>query len=690
MSLNSSWPRTEALNIDDQSIPLPIAEDRLTPKHLPLFFIRAATGPIDEIVPISTFDSAKRIFHADSFDFRGEYFNHQTALMMRVLSTGNACFVKRIVSAIPASGPNPAYAPKYSEFVLGVSVKPAPTGTPVYPWVYNPDGTVTRATTGAITGTMIVKPIVIPTGCYTDTVLRSPIVVAGPDNEVIYPILKLRSNFVGKKANNIGVRVWPANVDSIDPTDLDIVDHQSAVTYNLQFVERIDRNVVAVIQDLSGDGKAEFGLKRGMFNYKTDQTLSLKSAVAQWSDHSSDNSKIPVYGPAGEAIAFTNNIITLTKLLKDIEDALLADTPTMDTPIVPNDGKNWLIDFLSGVSYEGFPYQGFSVDKSQVNLTRNNTFYLTGGFDGDNSDTAYDDTVALQYTLAEVPEMPLTDSAKYPFTDIYDSGFSVPTKEALMNWTDIRNDVYVTIGTAVAGAAKLSATAEVNTGLSLVVSALLHVESTFWGTPTCRVLIVGQSGVPITGEYDERVPMTFEIAVKRARYMGAGNGVFKTEFKYDEYPGNQVDTLKDISLPNITNSTKKKLWDGGINYCQTYDERKMFYAGLHTVYPEQQSVLTGDCYVHICCDIKRQSEKVWKMLTGISTLSDEQFIAKSDALLTKFTEGNYDDRVRIRPKTFFTAADKVNGSSWVQTATVYGRVAKTVNQVTIVSKRLGV
>jgi hypothetical protein len=710
MSYNSSWPRTEALDIDDQSVPPSLPQKRSSPIHCPLMFIRAAAGPHggDDIIPVTSITTAKEILGADTFDPRKPYFNHQTAMLLQILAEGNTTFVKRITAIRPAANGLPRLQPDFSEFILGIEV--TEVATAVKPYSLDASGLPMRGTNGfvrdvnssiSLANTLKLKLVSMSPNAYRNANLYDPIhtFVSGTQDieSTIYPIFKLSASSAGVHGDKKGFRLWSANSLSRNPTDPEVVADQSALTYRIQLVEKTATGIVSVVRDLLGGGEAEFSFKPNMFNFKTDKTLSLRNAIKQWNDDGVNNYTTQRLGPVGQGVAFNraarSSLSALAIRLREAEHAIIAANPGIYSPLVDDaTDDEYLIDFLSGVSYDGYPYQSFVVDKTSpgaLDFTRNRTYYLKDGADGDLSDVAYDDTVAAQAAVTANLGSPFADSAKYPFTDIYDSGFTINTKKALMEWHDVRNDVKITVGTAVAGAGQLTPSEELSVGLVLEAEASQYAESETWGTPTCRIVIIGQSGVLSTGEYEERVPLTFERAVKRARYMGADNGVLKGDFKYDEYPLSQVQTLQYISSPNMTSLLKSKLWDSGIDYCQTFDEEKMFYAGMHTVYPEQRSVLTGDVYVAICCDVKRQSEKVWKILSNNSTLTPAQFIDESNRLLRKFTDDRYDDRVQITPKTTFTPEDTNNGFSWTQTVTVAGRVPKTVNQVTIVSKRIG-
>jgi hypothetical protein len=171
--------------------------------------------------------------------------------------------------------------------------------------------------------------------------------------------------------------------------------------------------------------------------------------------------------------------------------------------------------------------------------------------------------------------------------------------------------------------------------------------------------------------------------------MGAGDGELKKEFAYDVYPNNIVDTLVDVSLTYLNTSNKLKAWTNGLTYVQAFDKNQMFYPAFHTIFETEESVLTGEIFVQICCNVKTQAEKVWRMFTGRSDLTNEQFIKNTTKAMQKLvSKSKYTNRVLVESQAIITPADANRGNVWQMRNTVYGNVAKTVQQATIVAKRM--
>jgi len=361
----------------------------------------------------------------------------------------------------------------------------------------------------------------------------------------------------------------------------------------------------------------------------------------------------------------------------------------------------YMIDPFTGTDYYGTPYYGFVVDTSNVQINKNRTYYLTGGVDGALDNATYEQCVYNECTLSshyQNPSAPLIDSARYPFSAIYDSGYSLPgsgqitcAKYALANWLDYRPDVHVTLGTysvPTSGAGKaLSLSDEISIGTMLRNQLFNHVESAYWGTPAVRACIMMQQGTLLNGRFNGLVSTVFELASKRAAYSGATQGVLNSDNKYSVAPGNIVTYMKDISNSFIPLSAKTQAWISGLNYCQSYDTKRLFYAGLHTIYNQERSVLASEKFMWICANVTAVSEGVWRQMTNDDSLTPAEFIDKANGLLIAGTSGKYDSQVTISVNTYFTAVDTANGYSWQQEVTVYGQVPKTVGMYTIITKR---
>ena len=239
----------------------------------------------------------------------------------------------------------------------------------------------------------------------------------------------------------------------------------------------------------------------------------------------------------------------------------------------------------------------------------------------------------------------------------------------------------------VVGEAPLTVSEEISVGTDLKASAMLYAESALWGTPACRIVLMMQSGLLTSDPYTQRVSTVFDLGIKRAGYLGASSGFMKTGLGYDIAPANQVTVMKKLSNTFLNLNAKNQVWAAGLNSAQSFDRRAYFFPALQTVYGIQQSVLTGEMLMQICCDVTKQSQIVWRLLTGNSNLTEAQFIKRSNELLLSLVDGRYDNRVIIVPNTYFTAADQARGYSWTLDVTVFGNVPKTVATVNVITQR---
>jgi hypothetical protein len=88
----------------------------------------------------------------------------------------------------------------------------------------------------------------------------------------------------------------------------------------------------------------------------------------------------------------------------------------------------------------------------------------------------------------------LMDDAKYPESIIWDSGFALDTKYALLSMIAIRKDTAVVLSTFDAGGPSLTASEDSSLAVALRTRAQMYPESDYFGTPVMRAMIVGRDG----------------------------------------------------------------------------------------------------------------------------------------------------------------------------------------------------
>ena len=507
---------------------------------------------------------------------------------------------------------------------------------------------------------------------------------------VSYPLLTVDANFVGAKGNNFGIRLWTAHQDAANPADADVVDEMQALAFNAQLYTRASAASTAVlVEDIYSSKTQEFMLKPGAYNSKTDEDLTIQNVIDNYSDDGKTTGTTPTYGPLSAITVHQDNLDVVLAALQAAEEANEIDNPGttgIDESLVGN--PVYLIDLFTGVNQYGIHHYGFQIDETGHSITSGRTHWLTEGTDGSTDWSSFavavNDEVDYNYQNSAYP---LLDSAQYPFSVVYDSGFPMATKEKLMKWTAYRKDVHVTVATQDLMLPINDIIAEISAAASLQSATQNYAESAVHGTAPVRFTIVGHAGNLIRGSYTGMVPLVFDLAVKRARYCGAGNGLMKNGQDYSEAPLNQLTTMKNVNNTWMTQVAKESVWGAGVNFVQYTDRATLFFPAFQTAYPIKNSVLTSEILMQIAVDVTKICEIVWRTLSGDSRRTPAEFIEESNRLFTELVEGRYDDRVIVTPETFFTAADEARGYSWEMNAIIYGNVMKTVGTMNVVVRR---
>lgn len=810
----NNTPRVVLNGIDDRSVPTIATTPQVFPIHLPLFYLQTQKGPDNDVVIVNNYNEAVSIFGEDTFNVKSDYFNHATALALRLLNLNNPIYIRRVIRnnltdiAKEANGILAVEVDTTTDFLpyvrlsdgtialdsnnLRITVTKDTGSTDASPlWKYNniaavqvddAAGTVVGApgwiptstidlypfpitkvltVTGALpeaaslslTGVGAVKAgdgVIntadnkvwrITTTVTTDAQLALagsfqewvgfgaanptslPVATQGfiygstdgitlryrwlgyadyqaaieantftvnttgtvqtltVDTKTYYPLFYFESNFKGVYGNSYGVKLWTANRASISPGDLDVITDQEAMMYNAQLVYKVTPTATAsIVRDTIGEAVVSFIPKKNAFNFKTNQLLDIKQLVSNYIDDGVSSGNVPIYGPLGKIVHYTANINHVLDVCYTKEQAYNPNSALITS--------KYLLDLFSAADFDSIPFIGFKVASNGAQINQSRSYLLSGGNDGDLTDATFETTVIDEIANnTENPNYPLLDMARFPFSCVYDSGFSMDVKNAILTWPSKRKNVHVAIGTHTVGNAALSIAEEKSVGLSLATTARMYSESDYWNTPATRSVLMAQSGILINDPYQERVSTVFQLAEFRAKCLGSQTGAINSEELYESAPKSVVTSLKKLSSHYLNEAARDKLWTTGLNYAISFDTRSFFFPSLQTVYGIGQSILSSEMIMQICADLELKADRVWRYMVNSYSLSDAQFIAKSNKLFNELTNGIYGSIVRVVPNTYFTPMDSVRGYSWVMDITVYGNVPKTVGEVNIIAKR---
>lgn len=661
---------------DESGGTLPVIPEQI-PSHLPHVFLFAEKGPLEpQLVSGAT---ATKIFGAKTFDYRSKYANHQTVLANTVNGNGNAMMVQRMK-------PSDANAPA----TIGLGLEIVEEDLTVYD--RNPDGTYERDVNGdpIDSGTTVsghkARWITYETdaaGLGQMATSAGTLTNEADEQSTLYPIVELQVSDFGEHGNRKGIRLWAPTTNSSAPANEEVIYDQNAFLYRIQMIERPDaKSQPNVIQTISGSQNVEFSFKEGAINTKVDTELFVDQILL---DAYRDLDNAPnQYGPFNGLHVYHDNLEIVLDMIYATEKAEQSEWPEE-----AEDGRH-LVNLVGGQDVSGAPYHTFQIvgkEAGGIELTSASNHYAQGGGDGTLDLEEFDSLVANQVANYGDLEYSFMDSAMWPQSIIYDTGFTLETKKKLLTPIGRRKDMMVVLSTQDASESQNSAEEESSMAIALRAAARMYPESEVFGTPVCRAVVVGHSGHLLNSQYKGLVPLTIELADKSSRFMGAGNGIWARDRGFDTAPYNQITMFKDVNCAYKPQNVYDKDWDAGLVWVQNFDRRSLFFPAVQTVYDDATSVLNSAINAFIVTEVEKVSERVWRRLTGTSKLTREQFVERSNNLISDLTEGRFDDRVIVVPNTYFTDFDEALGYSWSCDITLYMNNMMTVGTFTIIADR---
>jgi hypothetical protein len=396
----------------------------------------------------------------------------------------------------------------------------------------------------------------------------------------------------------------------------------------------------------------------------------------------------PQYGPFGEMHLYDANVKTLLDMFYE------AEFPHAEAGLSDFDGttdEEYRFNILSGVSSQNVPYHSYVLvtgAADSIRLSESSTIYALGGSDGTMSEAAFAVQVADLVSEYSNPNSILQNTAKYPESIIYDSGFPLETKYALCRFISERKDTATILSTHDVLGPPLSASEESALAIALRTRLQLYPESDFFGTPTMRGMIIGRSGKLIGSQYRKPLPLTIEIATKAAAYMGAGNGKWRAGASFDMAPASEVTMFSDVNVTFTPATVRNKDWANGLNWVENYGRRSLYFPALKTVYDNDTSVLNSFFTMMACVELEKVGMRAHRRFSGVSSLTNAQLIERVNKFVVDNTVGRFDNRFVITPEAYFTEPDLARGYSWTLPIKIYAPNMKTVMTLSIESYRI--
>lgn len=647
------------------------------PQHLPKFYLYARKGPTSSQLVVG----AERInmYGMETFDLRSKYANHATVFANLVNAEGNSVMIERVV---------PEDAGPESNIILWLDV----LETKVKLYERNPsDGSIKLDALGApvITGeTDGFKVKWVVTNYETkedlDDNFAQATVMPGDQVDPVtnvqsqrYPIFETKCSFRGEYGNLCGLRLWAPTLKTTNALPARLMSERRVYPYYLSMIRKNNENSSPrVVQTIFGEQVVTFVTKEGTIDPSTDRELHLSKVFTNSFQNRTDVRYPLIYGDFDTLALYQQNIEYL------LQKFHAAEVPYIDTWSDFNDSPDdyHLFNFVSGQTSHGTNYHSFQFvdDTTATRITEFSNLMAKGGSDGTMTDQLFADLVGERLEEYIDLNSDLQEIAVNVESIFYDSGFPLETKYKIANFVSQRKDTFAVLSTHDVNDRIMTASEEHSIAIALRTRLQMFPESDYFGTPVMRGMIIGRSGLLRNSQFTRHLPLSAEIAIKSARYMGSGNGRWKNGFHFDGAPGHVIDHMYDINITWVPASVRNRAWDVGLNWVQAYNRRSYFFPALKTVYNDDTSVLNSYFTAMAICQLNKIAHAAWREFTGVSHLSNGQLVERVNNFVRVRSTGRFDNRYIIVPDAFFTDMDVLRGFSWTLPIKIYSPGMKTV------------
>ena len=717
MSMVAPYPHVE-IDVEDKSIYIPVNEDIL-PLHRPLYIMRTQKGPVGVPVWCESYTRAKKIFGSNTFNQRSKYFSPASYFLLQQLQS-NGAFIMR-------AGDDTANSARV--FVeLGVKAVEA---VPQYQrdaygkFVYDEEGKkIALASATATAGYQLIWRAVstpadinsIDPGAWEDL---GP--AQDPNDETItwYPMFSFLASNAGAWGNAFGFKLCFSNKDNSG----DFIVRNGSVAYQIAPVELEEGNSTpTVIYDKYNNPAVSGVVKPDTVDSISGVDISFnKKLAASYSDgyelplsiyYYSDSFKkvgdmiMKAEVAAKDAITENYGSVVDVTFVEDLLGVTIGEGDVTAASIAADiDGADAAFGFMANLmtcvdrDKRGY-FASYVVATSDadapagcIDMDADATVYMMGGTDGNDADPFIEEYTRKYLTAAANNNHEyLIDYFRMPFNCVINSGWSIATKKAYLEFMDVRDDLKVYLGTQqswmINSAGKL-VRPPVNTkyedesiGAGLRTHAWLMRESIAKGTECCRATIFLHAGR--TADYDVWLPGTLWIAKKMAEYC---NRDFMNK-EPKELPNSAVECWKDLSWVASSEDTKSRNWNAGLNYVQYYSMTGLHYASVRSVYKYDTSVLVDDMFVNAITWMKHIVRRSWARFAGATRPVAELQQAITEDLTSRLAymiNGKYEFTVDV----YQTDEDKKLGYVQHVDITVTSPATNRVWLVNIICKREG-
>jgi len=651
------------------------------PQHLPKIYIFAEKGPVGPTYVDLDSVSLTQLYGDDTFDVNKKYYTHQTVFLQGIVSGGNNVVVHRLVAPDAKDVANvalyldvlPVQVPLYQKNSDGSLILDS-NGNPVPQLDSNNDPILVNGFKVA----WIIDKTITNIGNYSRGLLtqRAGLQVNGTIQSTQYPIFEFAAKDPGEFGNKLAIRLYSALKSDIIPFPSNILSESKAYPYYFQLVKVTDTisGKVQPVLNSFGSQYAKIILKNRGIDPASGAIIDITKIVTD------QYINLPESTATGLGTVYVYND-NLENLLQQFYNSEKVITDTHRDSVINNTENNiHALNIISFTSSNGSPYQSIKPVNitNSIRLTKNTNVFLSGSSDGTISNSLLDTLVSEDLENYNNSLHEYNDLVLHPESMIYDSGFSLQVKRNMPKFISRRKDTFIMLSTYAWNAPSTDLATQFSVATALKTMLQLYPESATFGTPVMRGVLFCGSGELIDSLYIDRVPLTYEVAYKSARYMGAKNGKWKNGFIFDKAPGSIITQLKNIDITWVPASTRNTLWSVGINFALNYQIRRQFFPAIQTVYENDTSVLNSYFTAVAISFLNKIAHAAWREFSGTISYTNAQLEEAVNNFVAEQVKDRFDDKFVVIPNCHVTEFDALRGYSWTLQIKLYSPNMKTV------------
>jgi hypothetical protein len=693
VNIVNASPQVIQLGARDMSLKPQPPKPVIIPTHLQVIFGYAASGPATkELV-----DGARLmgLYGSETFDRSKPYFNHATRMAELMSAAGNAMMFARI---IPEDNDTVANFTVYVDVLNdGVDVLQRNDDGSVY-YDGNGDPVVEKTVKGHK-----LKVIVeyndddVDTSYGTKKAKTGYMTGADGETSTMYPIYEQRAAYKGIKYNNYGIAI---SLPTFDDLNQGYKEGNLDLPYEFSLFKREDKSSTGVrVSSLNGSKSQQFVFTKGAKDPVTRMPIDFKAVTDTWYNLTSPLRDL-VYPVIDAPYVYNDNITNIAEKVTAVEaEYINANITTQSGAVINTAGwMDYIIgvdankqarisNILTAMSSKRVPNFTFIVDEStistdedhvQVYPTSSTPIYFRKGKDGTLSEENFEKGVRAWMDKYTDENSEVIDTAVNLENALWDSGFTLPTKESLVSFIALRKDTFVGLSTREdkLGEKYNDLVTERAVGLNLKARLSLAPESTFFGTPVTRGIVVVGSGNDSLDPENRRYGLLHDIAFKTARMMGGQQ--WKRELMFDRGEKNTITNYTNIQPNFIPKGIKPDLWNIGLNWPQPFDRRSYYFPAIQSVYDDDASSMNNIFMAMALTITVKVADAAGRKFSGNIELSPSQLTEAVENYMNGELKDKFAGIITSVSKASITEFDELRGYSWSVVTKLGGEVMKTV------------